>query len=99
MALIDLSEYYQIQTLKDKCAAFLAENCIQIENILRVYESVKLYYSSQEAPFKILQTISTNITEILKTDQFLKAKKDTILDILQMDDLKVREEILFEAVS
>uniref|UniRef100_A0AC35F9R7 BTB domain-containing protein n=1 Tax=Panagrolaimus sp. PS1159 TaxID=55785 RepID=A0AC35F9R7_9BILA len=98
MAMIDLSEYYDIKELKEICDVFLKYHPFETRELLGIYESVKLYNGLQDGMLSIWQSISTNAAEIITSNAFMDAKKETILDIVKMDDLKVSEEVLFKAV-
>uniref|UniRef100_A0A914Q928 BACK domain-containing protein n=1 Tax=Panagrolaimus davidi TaxID=227884 RepID=A0A914Q928_9BILA len=97
MALVDLGEYYEVQLLKDKCDEFLTQNSTKIENVLKVYESLKVY-SLENAMTKVMEFVAENTADILKCDEFLSAKKETIYDIAKMKNLTAKQEEVFEAI-
>uniref|UniRef100_A0A914QMY3 BACK domain-containing protein n=1 Tax=Panagrolaimus davidi TaxID=227884 RepID=A0A914QMY3_9BILA len=97
MALVDLGEYYEVQLLKDKCDEFLTQNSTKIENVLKVYESLKVY-SLENAMKKVMEFVAKNTVDILKSDEFLSAKKETIFDIAKMKNLTAKQEEVFEAI-
>uniref|UniRef100_A0AC34GD37 BACK domain-containing protein n=1 Tax=Panagrolaimus sp. ES5 TaxID=591445 RepID=A0AC34GD37_9BILA len=97
MILVDLSEYYQIKPLKDVCDAFITENAAKPENVLKLYESFKRY-TLKTAMAKVMETIASNTDEILKSKDFSSIEKETLLDIVKMDNLNSKEEELFQAV-
>uniref|UniRef100_A0A914PRE0 BTB domain-containing protein n=1 Tax=Panagrolaimus davidi TaxID=227884 RepID=A0A914PRE0_9BILA len=97
MALVDLGEYYEVQLLKNKCDEFLTKNSTKIENVLKVYESLKVY-SLENAMKKVMEFVGKNTVEILKSDEFLSAKKETIFDIAKMKNLTAKQEEVFEAI-
>ena len=98
MALVDLAESYDVSPLTNKCDIFLTKTKPSAENVLNIYESLKLY-SLKNACTIISEFIKTNTSEVLLSAQFLNAKRETIMDIVQMENLSASEEDLFEAVS
>uniref|UniRef100_A0A914P748 BACK domain-containing protein n=1 Tax=Panagrolaimus davidi TaxID=227884 RepID=A0A914P748_9BILA len=97
MALVDLGEYYEVQLLKDECDKFLTQNSTKIENVLKVYESLKVY-SLENAMKKVMEFVAKNTVNILKSNEFLSAKKETIFDIAKMTNLTAKQEEVFEAI-
>ena len=98
MTLVDLAEFYGITLLKDKCDEVLVTFATHADNVLKVYESLKTY-SLDNSMNTVLEYIANNTEKCIKSDQFNKLKKETIMDIIQMEHLTVKEEALFEAVS
>uniref|UniRef100_A0AC35FH86 BTB domain-containing protein n=1 Tax=Panagrolaimus sp. PS1159 TaxID=55785 RepID=A0AC35FH86_9BILA len=104
MTLVDLGEYYEVQLLKNKCDEFLTKfitfiltkNSTKIENVLKVYESLKVY-SLKNAMKKVMEFVAKNTVDILKSVEFLTVKKETIFDIAKMKNLTAKQEELFEA--
>uniref|UniRef100_A0AC34FYN8 BTB domain-containing protein n=1 Tax=Panagrolaimus sp. ES5 TaxID=591445 RepID=A0AC34FYN8_9BILA len=97
MALVDLGEYYEVKLLKDQCEEFLTNNSTEIENVLKVYESLKVY-SLENAMQIVMEFVAGNTLQILKTEEFLGAQKETILDIVKMKNLTAKQEDLFEGI-
>uniref|UniRef100_A0A914P4M8 BTB domain-containing protein n=1 Tax=Panagrolaimus davidi TaxID=227884 RepID=A0A914P4M8_9BILA len=98
LALVDLGEYYEVKLLKDQCDEFLTKNSTKIENVLKVYESLKIY-SLENAMKKVMEFVAANTLAILKTYEFLEVQKETILDIVKMVNLNATQEEIFEAVK
>ena len=98
IALVDLAEYYDVELLKDKCDRFLAGSHLSIDNIIELYESVKPY-SLKTTCDKLEKFIQANSKKLIESGEFVRMKKDMLMDIVQMEWLKVSEEDLFEAVS
>jgi hypothetical protein len=74
MDLVDMSECYHIKPFKDECDEFITENANQTENVLKLYESLK-HYTLKAALAKLLETIASKTSEILKSNDFLEIKK------------------------
>ena len=98
MALVDLAESYDVKLLKGKCDRFLMGTEPSLDTVLKIYESLKLY-SLEDSLQNYSSFIASHCDELLQSAQFLNAKKETVLDIVQMEQMTVKEEALFEAVS
>ena len=98
MALLDLAESYDVQLLKGKCDTFLVNTQPTVDTVFKIYESLKLY-SLPKSCQTISQFIMANAYELLESDHFLSVQKETVLDIVKMENLCISEEALFEAVS
>ena len=98
MALVDLAESYDVKLLKNKCDIFLTKTQPSSDTVLKIYESLKVYLLKNACTI-IIKFIMTNTSEVLQSAQFLNAKRETVLDIVRMENLSISEEDLFEAVS
>uniref|UniRef100_A0A914YXZ7 BTB domain-containing protein n=1 Tax=Panagrolaimus superbus TaxID=310955 RepID=A0A914YXZ7_9BILA len=96
MALVDLGEFYDVKLLKDQCDEFLTENSTKFENVLKVYESAKVYLLINTMK-KVMEFVAQNTVEILKMAEFLNVQRETIVDIAKMKNLNAKHEEVFEA--
>uniref|UniRef100_A0A914QV17 BTB domain-containing protein n=1 Tax=Panagrolaimus davidi TaxID=227884 RepID=A0A914QV17_9BILA len=97
MALVDLSESYNVQILKEKCDQFLTDAKPTVENVFNICESLKTY-SLQNALTNLYEFVAINALTILSSQSFLETKKDIVIDIVKMERLIINEEDLFKSV-
>ena len=99
VAIVDLSEYYHVESLKEKCDSFLSKMEINVAvDTIAWYEFAQLY-SLKLATRYFLDLLRSNICDLIYHESFGSAKKDTIKAIVSSRWLNISEELLFDAVS
>ncbi|KAL4236489.1 hypothetical protein ACF0H5_004875 [Mactra antiquata] len=89
LPLLYAAEKYNIKRLDDKCQIFLSEK-ISIENVCSLLVQAERYNAS-DLMDKCLKFIVSNCSKILMSDDFCVLSRDTLQQILQMNDLRVNE--------
>uniref|UniRef100_A0A914XVZ7 BTB domain-containing protein n=1 Tax=Panagrolaimus superbus TaxID=310955 RepID=A0A914XVZ7_9BILA len=97
ISIVDLSEYYHLETLKEKCDKYLSKMEVEKFEIILWLEFSKLY-SLKFASMHFLDLLRSNISDLIYSECFLKAKKDTVKAIISSRWLNISEEELFDAV-
>uniref|UniRef100_A0A914QSD8 BTB domain-containing protein n=1 Tax=Panagrolaimus davidi TaxID=227884 RepID=A0A914QSD8_9BILA len=79
--ILDMSEYYQTEHLKELCDEYLSKMALNLSNIFKVLETSNTYFliKTKEA---ITDFIFQNFTTLFKSNEFLKAKKLVIKEIV-----------------
>uniref|UniRef100_A0A914QWX9 BTB domain-containing protein n=1 Tax=Panagrolaimus davidi TaxID=227884 RepID=A0A914QWX9_9BILA len=95
--ILDMSEFYQIEDLKKLCDEFLSKMEVNLSNIIQLFETLNKYPLIQMK--KTIQTfIFQNFETLLKSDEFLNAKKSVVKEIIALGQtFAIKYEEMFQA--
>jgi len=88
---------YEIQPLQAACDYWLSES-ITPDNVVSVLHFA-LFYSADDLVKKCEEFIALNCKAVLSGEGIVKAPKDTVSHILNLEDLRVSEIDLFQALT
>uniref|UniRef100_A0A914QA96 BACK domain-containing protein n=1 Tax=Panagrolaimus davidi TaxID=227884 RepID=A0A914QA96_9BILA len=98
VALVDLAQSYELESLKTHCDNFLMATEVTAENALKYLEYAQRY-SLQQTSERILEFIKTNTEDVIKSYSFVNVSKEILIDIAKMEHFTVKEEEFFEAIK
>uniref|UniRef100_A0A914QNE9 BTB domain-containing protein n=1 Tax=Panagrolaimus davidi TaxID=227884 RepID=A0A914QNE9_9BILA len=96
--MIDIAEFYQVNSFKKYCDEYLSKITLNMENIFQLIETSHKYSTTQMKK-SIQDFISLNFTKFVKFEGFLKADKSVIEEIFTIKSNAVfKNEELFQAI-
>uniref|UniRef100_A0A914QP50 BTB domain-containing protein n=1 Tax=Panagrolaimus davidi TaxID=227884 RepID=A0A914QP50_9BILA len=96
-AMIDIAEFYQVNSFKKYCDEYLSKMTINMENIFQLIEiSAKYSLLQMKKPMHIF--ISENFSTLIKYSEFLNVDKSVIGDLVLYDFVQPEEtfQIVYE---
>uniref|UniRef100_A0A914PU36 BTB domain-containing protein n=1 Tax=Panagrolaimus davidi TaxID=227884 RepID=A0A914PU36_9BILA len=98
LTMIDIAEFYQVNSFKKYCDEYLSKITLNMENIFQIIEASNKY-SIIQMKKSIQDFISLNFTTFVKCEGFLKADKSVIEEIFTIkSNTAFKQEELFQAV-
>lgn len=94
--LLNCAEYLQIKYLKPPIEKFLKTN-LSLENVLKTKRLAKLHDLSKLIS-AIKKFIDDNFSNFASTEEFLEMKSQELIEIIKRDELRVSEDVVYEAV-
>uniref|UniRef100_A0AC35G2F6 BTB domain-containing protein n=1 Tax=Panagrolaimus sp. PS1159 TaxID=55785 RepID=A0AC35G2F6_9BILA len=96
-SMVDLSEFYHVKELQQKCDEYLSQIEYTKENIPFCLETLSKYYLPLSE--KILsKAMIKNGINLVESDEFLETSKSIVEKIVRLEDRFVSEEKLFEKI-
>uniref|UniRef100_A0AC35F309 BTB domain-containing protein n=1 Tax=Panagrolaimus sp. PS1159 TaxID=55785 RepID=A0AC35F309_9BILA len=96
-AIFKLAHLYDISSLLEECATFLQNN-IELSNILEISTFSYLYQESCSLFNDSLEFICKNAMKVFYLPEFNKLDATIVAEILKCDNLKVKENDLFDII-
>uniref|UniRef100_A0A914Q3D6 BTB domain-containing protein n=1 Tax=Panagrolaimus davidi TaxID=227884 RepID=A0A914Q3D6_9BILA len=97
-AILDISEFYQVEDSKELCDVFLSKTKLNFSNVLQLIETSNMY-SLIQTKEPIQTFIFQNFANLVKFDGFLNANKSIIKEILAMEsNLSKHHENIFQSI-
>lgn len=96
-ALLKLAINFEVDHLEQKCVSFIEHHLLSIENVVDILSTAHKL-NSQELCRKTKQVIEWTICDVMETQSFLRASRDTLELILDMGQLNCSEYQLYEGV-
>uniref|UniRef100_A0A914P3A9 BTB domain-containing protein n=1 Tax=Panagrolaimus davidi TaxID=227884 RepID=A0A914P3A9_9BILA len=98
LTILDMSEFYQIEDLKELCDVFLSKKELNLANVFRLLETSNKYSLTQTMKL-IHNFITQNFSNFIKSDEFFNANEMVIKEFLTMEPkFNSHYEEIFEAV-
>ncbi|XP_078366628.1 BTB/POZ domain-containing protein 6-like [Oculina patagonica] len=97
MQVLYLAEKYMIPSLANECAKYLRQN-LDISNVFCVLKCAQ-QYDIKGLLSSCWSLIDKNTEEALKSSEFVNIQKSVLKELVERDELKVREVELFKAVD
>lgn len=94
--LLYAAKKYAVKGLVDKCLAFL-ESSINVQNVCNILEQVHLY-DGKNLEMKCVNYIHEHAEDVLKSDAFRSLCPSCVENIVKVDELVVKERLVYEAV-
>uniref|UniRef100_A0A914R840 BTB domain-containing protein n=1 Tax=Panagrolaimus davidi TaxID=227884 RepID=A0A914R840_9BILA len=95
--MVDLSEFYQIKALQQKCDEYLSQKEYTKENVLMFFEGLS-NYTLPLFEKAVLKAMKENGLNLVESDGFMETSKEIVKKIACFEDRFVTEEKLFEKV-
>lgn len=96
-ALLKLAINFEVAHLEEECIGYIERHLMTIENVIDLLATATELKSTELAN-KTKQVIEWTILDVMKTDSFLNASRDTIELILEMNQLNCTEYQLYQGL-
>jgi hypothetical protein len=97
-SMVDIGEYYNVDTLKEACDRFLSKMEINDQNIFKLFNTVSKY-SLAKLKESLKTYVATKFSILIESNEFMEFNKSNIEDFIILCKEKVKPEELFKAVS
>lgn len=96
---LKLSSEFCIENLEKECEQFLLKNIsIEDENVFEIFDKI-VNYDLPNIEIKIMSFISRSTVSILDSEAFSTINKETLIKLLNFEELPGRENEIYKAVS
>jgi hypothetical protein len=95
--MVDMAEYYNVELFKKSCDTFLSKMEITQQNVFRLI-NLSNKYSMAKLTKPLLKFVSTTITTLIESNEFMELNKSNIKDFIILCKGKVKAEELFKGV-